>query len=430
MPIYFPTEYYRNSKSVLELALKHVPAYKAWRSYDSKKKSDIDFRYKQLPVLTKSYMRQYAPEDFVPEGKDVRRAVRAGTIERVNTNGTTDEKVTTIWYWRWWYNSENESWALNKYTAQEKLGEHREALLASAMSVGRLSNESDLTYRQRIHGTFFYLNEKSSPEYWTEKHMDRMIRELDRFQPIILEANPSYLYRLARYVENNKLKIYQPKIIVLTFELPSQIHLRQFRRVFVSPICSSYGTTETGYVFMECEHGRFHQNVKSCRVDFVPFAKNGRDRSLGRLLVTPFNNPWQIILRFDTGDIGILDRNTHCPCGRDEGITLTSIEGRVKNLTTSTSGGIITENEVDRVFGEVEGLVDYQIIQVNSNEYIVRFVPERGSVDMIKMKSLVLLKELYGKKSKISFSREREIVPTVSGKFRRVFSTIQSDIKF
>ena len=62
-----------------------------------------------------------------------------------------------------------------------------------------ISDEADLPFEKRRLSRFLYLNEKTNPAAWSPQLMDRMIDELDIFQPAILEANPSLLARLCRY---------------------------------------------------------------------------------------------------------------------------------------------------------------------------------------------------------------------------------------
>ena len=169
--------------------------------------------------------------------------------------------------------------------------------------------------------------------------MDRMVRELAIFQPVILEANPSLLARLCRYIIESKQTVFQPGLIVLTYENPTNLHYRQIRQVFTSPIASSYGTTETGYVFMQCEEGKFHQNSEFCRVDFQSLQKEHGGPSLGRILVTPFHNEWYHLVRFDVGDLVRLDETGKCACGRESGIILSATEGRFANATLTCAGG-------------------------------------------------------------------------------------------
>ena len=201
---------------------------------------------------------------------------------------------------------------------------------------------------------FLYLNEKTDPLSWSPELMDRMIEELNIFKPAVLEANPSYLARFCRYITAHNKTVFQPGIIVFTYEYPAGFHYRQIRQVFQVPMVSSYGTTETGYVFMQCEHGKLHQNSEFCRVDFQPFKTEQGGPFLGRILVTPFDNPWNYFIRFDTGDMVHLEESGKCACGRNSGLILDSINGRQVNLTLTCTGRLVTLFELDNALSRVE----------------------------------------------------------------------------
>jgi phenylacetate-coenzyme A ligase PaaK-like adenylate-forming protein len=160
-------------------------------------------------------------------------------------------------------------------------------------------------------------------------------------------VNPSYLAKLCRYIATHDESVFQPDIIVFTYEYPLNLHIKQIQKVFDAPLVSSYGSTEVGYVFMECEFGKFHQNSKFCRVDFQPFKSEHGGPDLGRILVTTFNNPWYYIVRFNIGDLVRIDQQANCSCGRESGWILSAVEGRVKNITFTCDGRVVTLRELD-----------------------------------------------------------------------------------
>lgn len=311
--------YYERSKMTLDTALDKVPAYRSWQVFDPGGGASIDSRYRAMPVLAKKDIRKHKPQGFVPRGLNVKAGLKSGEISLVNTSGSIDVSVTNIWNQDWWDVSEKASWQLNSIAARLMTGNHREAILANALNVGIVSDEIDLPPERRRLARFLYLNEKSNPAMWSAALMDRMITEMADYQPVVLEANPSLLARLCRFAFANRRKVFQPGLIVFTYEYPTNLHYKQIRRVFSSPLASSYGTTETGYVFMQCEAGKFHQNSEFCRVDFQPLQREHGGPDLGRLLVTTFNNPWYYMLRFDVGDLARLETSGKCSCGRNLG---------------------------------------------------------------------------------------------------------------
>src|SRR5215469_7074035 len=97
--------------------------------------------------------------------------------------------------------------------------------------------------------------------------------------------------------------MFSPGAIVFTCEFISAIHLEVICRFFSSRLISSYGTTETGFVLEECEKGFLHENIDFCRIDFHPLKDEYGGPELGRMLVTTFGNPWNAVIKFDTGDL-------------------------------------------------------------------------------------------------------------------------------
>jgi len=405
------------SAETLERALADVEAYRTWRAFDPGRGAPIDARFRALPALTKQLMNIHAPGAFVEPGRSMDQALRDGEIELVSTSGTTEDKIRNIWYQPWWDASERASWALNAHARAVASGTHREALLANPLNVG-VRSETPLPFEQRLLARFLYLNELVDPLSWPDSHYQRMLDELARFQPAILEGNPSLLSRLARWVNHAGARPFRPALIAMTYEYPSLLHRRHLQAAFDAPLMSSYGSTEAAYVFVECEHGRLHQNVASCRVDFLPFRAELASPSIGKLLVTTFDNPWRVLIRFDPGDLGRL-AEAPCPCGRTEGLTLSSIEGRAINLTLTPDGRVVTQADVDRRLAEVEGLDEYQLLQTDRRSYTLGVVSDRGAPQVAAEAERALV-ELYGPGAQVTVTRASGFGPEVSGKYRLV----------
>ena len=414
----FSLNYYHNSLIELETALKEIPAYQSWRTYDPGAFYPVDTRYQAMPALTKKDIREHFPDGFVPPGVSVKSGLDSGEISYVSTSGTTDDKVTNIWNQKWWDESERASWKLNSYAARLATGDHPEAILVNPLNVGIASDSVDLPMEKRRLSRFLYLNERTNYSAWTTEHMDRMIRELAIFKPVILEANPSLLAKFCRYIYESKQTVFQPGLIVLTYENPTNLHYRQIRRVFSTPVASSYGTTETGYVFMQCEEGKFHQNSQYCRVDFQPLKNEHGGPSLGRILVTPFHNKWYHLLRFDVGDLVRLDDQGKCACGRSSGMILSATEGRFVNATLTCAGRLVTSRELDNNLSVLDEIDEYKLEQITAGVYELHIASRQPDKKKLGESAVSILKGLYGKEAKIAVIHEDAIAAEVSGKFR------------
>jgi len=423
----FPESYYTESQIMLDTALGSVPGYNAWRKDDPEPTQNIDLRFAAMPILTKEDLRTHFPEGFLYPGRDLAAGLASKDIEYVKTSGTTGEQVTNIWNQKWWNKSEVASWKLNSNACAVATGAQHEAILASPLSVGFKSDHGDLPMEKRLLDRFLFLNDLADPLEWTAPYMDRMIDEINTFRPVRLEANPSLLSKLCRYIANSHRTVFQPSLIVITYELMSRLHLKHIRAVFNSPVASSYGTTETGYVFMECEAGKFHQNIDFCRVDFQPLIKEHGGPLIGRILVTVFKNPWTALLRFDVGDLIHIDEQQACSCGRKEGLILSDIEGRTMNLTFTTAGCAITQRMADEVISSIDGLEEYKFVQTGTKTYDLIVVCNNSLFPDIDFKAHHALKQLYGQDATITVKQIDAVEPEGSGKYRIIASELEID---
>ena len=424
----YPPEYHSLAKRALETALSSVPAYRSWRRCDQNPSAPIFERYRGMPSLTKADLREHQPAGFVPEGRDLASALARGEGELVKTSGSTSDAVTNVWCQKWWNASEASSWKLHAATASARLGDHREAILSSPRCVGFASDVGYLSMEQRTLRHYLFLTEKADPAEWSAAFCDRMIEELGRFQPTVLEANPSFLSVLCRHAIKYGRSVHQPAVVTLTYENPSLIHLRHIRSIFQCPVISSYGATESGYVFMECEAGRLHQNVEQCHVDLQPLAARHGGPLVGRILVSTFHNPWRALIRFDMGDLVRL-AGEPCPCGRHEGLTLDAIEGRVANATLSIAGRLVTQREADAAIAEVNGVDQYELAQTGVATVSLRYVSDSRIPAAIEPELCASLQRCYGSSVKTTLRNVQALSPVMGIKYRLARADFEINIR-
>jgi phenylacetate-CoA ligase len=385
------------SAEALEQALDSVPFFADWRSKDPGRSHTVQSRYAALPALTKADIRAHFPQGFVPRGVDFEAELRGDRISYVSTSGSTSDQVTLFWSQPWWDASERQSWTLNANLRRAATGDHREAVLASPRCVGPYRPGETLPVDTRTLGRLLFLNQTINPAAWTPDDVHRILRELDTFRPVVLEADPFYLAALAAFAIDHRLTVFQPEVITLTYSFPAEVFLRLIRRVFTAPLVSSHGSTETGYVFMQCECGRMHQNTASCHVDFAPLETRPSGVVLGRLLVTPFGHPAQRFLRFDIGDLAEIRPDAVCPCGRTEGLTLERLVGRSADVTRTRDGRSMTVADVDAVLAEIPGVRAFQIDQAATGRISARIIlAPQPAADAERTRVEAALAHVYG----------------------------------
>ena len=412
----------------LEQALSSVPFYRGWRSRDPGPSRPVDERLRALPVLSKRDLRTGVPFGFIHESRSGREGFMSGEIELVATSGTASDRVSVTWNQPWWDRSESEAARLHPVLGRVFGGSHREAVLTSPVCAGNVCHVGRVAMEQRVVNGLLFLNQANDPTTWDASEVRRMVDELDRFRPEVIEADPAYLAILARECTLAGLPVHQPACIVLTYEFPSLMHVRQIRRAFPDvPLVSSYGSTETGHVFTRCDAGLFHQNGATCHVEIQPVRAARGDGRVGRILVTTLDNPWFALLRFDVGDLARLHVGPPCACGRDGGLVVEAIEGRVGDLTFDTEGRAVTVKRLDDALAAAEGIVGYRVEQSGAGRYAVRFVAEPGTAAAAADALPGLMRTVYGGGAEVSVRAVSALAPEPSGKFRLAHTTFEWD---
>ena len=421
----FSINYNTLSERALQNALQNVPAYKDWQAFDPGSSVSIDARFRAMPTISKQDLREHTWRNFIPTGMDIDTALKTGIIELVQTSGTTAEQVLNVWYQSWWDAAEAASWQYNVHTAVLNLGKHREAILTSPMNTGILAKNGLLTMEERSCGRFLYLNEKINPSLWDDQLFERIIGELEIFQPVVLEANPSYLAKVARYAYRHNLRVFQPPVVIFSYENPGILARKHIAKVFHVPLISSYGSTEAGYVLMECEQGRLHQVSSSCRIDIEFIRPEYGHPDIGRLLLTTLTNPWRSLIKFDVGDLVQIDPAGICACGRNNGYICKEFAGRTVNLTYTTNGFPVTTAMVESIMNNVESVAEYQVVQRESIYNVNIILNENtGASNAIKEEIIEGLLPLYGRDAVINVHFVKEIETEPSGKYRLTRSGI------
>jgi phenylacetate-CoA ligase len=412
--------YRRRSRQALELALADVPGYAAWRRLDPGPLTPLEARYAALPALTKRELREHFPAGFVPRQRELGPGLAAGEVEFAQTSGSTGDRVTLVFNSAWWEASERSAWELNRHARRVADGRHREAVLASPRCVGPGYSPKPLSVAERTIGRHLYVNQQLNPAAWTAADVRRMAREINRYQPLALEADPAYLAAFARRVAAAGIAVWQPRLIFLTYSFPSRLYLRLIRSLFAAPLVSSYGSTETGHVFMECEAGRLHQNHEHCRVDFLPWLSRHGGPGRGRLLVTVFQNPWFSVVRFDIGDVARLAQDGPCPCGRREGMVLAAIEGRLADVSFDRKGNAVSVDDLDASLAGITCLAGWQMDMPRPGESHLRLLAEAGAARRACGEARERLHAVYGDRARIVVSPAKALQHELSGKFRFV----------
>ena len=363
---------------------------------------------RRLPFITKEDIRRDFPRNFLGERADLDTLLDQETIELEHTSGTSEERTALLLPRHWWADQEARALRLNQYVAR-LLAENpqaRRVTLSSPVCSSDICYTSVPARADRIIGHTLFLSLSRYPFLWNESDLERMAAEATEWQPQFLDVDPVYGAVFARYCESHGVRLPSLKFILSSYEFLSVNHRRILQRAFNVPVFDLYGSTETGHLLMEDEHGQMQPSLETAFLEVIDRDEGG----IGELVVTTLTNQFMPLIRYRIGDL--VERREE-PYG-----TRYILHGRAGDAFSTAHGRRLTIRQIDQCFAALPGVIHYQLIQ-RSDQCQLRFVPENPgpSADQLAQlqQQLTGLLELA---APVSLQPTDLLVSEGSGKFR------------
>lgn len=153
----------------------------------------------------------------------------------------------------------------------------------------------------------------------TPARLDELVARIRAGRPQALYGHTSLLALVAQHVllRGTDLARHGIKVAFATAgQLPATQRIA-ITRAFGCPVAGGYERSDTGFIAHECPHGGLHVNAEGLIVEIV----DEQGRALppgqpGRVLVTHLHSHDFPFVRYDSGDVAVLEDET-CVCGRN-----------------------------------------------------------------------------------------------------------------
>lgn len=245
------------------------------------------------------------------------------------------------------------------------------------------------------------------------------IGALEQFDPVMIQAYPSSVGYLARWLEEHD-RNYRGKSlrgIVTSSETLRAEERRIIAERFGCQVFDWYGAFERVAAIGTCEHGHHHVMEDYGCVEFEP---NGDGTS--NLIATGFGNRLMPFLRYRADDRVVLaDPDFACPCGRSFRV-VERVLGRVDDAIRTPDGRHVVM--LDWIFSGLFGLVEAQVVQERLDEVVIRIVAGTEFSQRDEHALLLRARERLGQQVIIRIERVAEIPRTRNGKFRQIVSRL------
>jgi phenylacetate-CoA ligase len=237
-------------------------------------------------------------------------------------------------------------------------------------------------------------------------------------------GHPSIMMDLAEYVRTNNIDLRNMRLqgFIATSEPLFEYNRLFIEETFNCSVLARYSSEELGVIAHELlQDRRYHVNVASVIIEILSFDNDSPVEvgQPGRIVVTDLHAYAMPIIRYDTGDIGVLSDK---PSEVTGGIVFEKIEGRKLDIILDTNGtkifpltlyDLITEYLTNR--SPVSG---FQFIQRDYNSYILLLQMRSDNLDsmdvFLPLKKRIL--DILGDDAKVEISITDKLRLLRSGK--------------
>lgn len=315
----------------------------------------------ELPILDRATVKEHAAEIRTPEATDA-------NVRPALTGGSTGEPLSTFHDAR--VPSLALSWRMYSWWGIEP---HDNLARVGRWNFGRLATiKNDLSWWPTKQ---VYLDAGliSAPT------MQRFHQQITATRPRLIEGYVGAMLEFADFLERRNLSIPTPAAVATTAAPLTASARARLESVFGAPVYDEYRGSEFGWIAGECGHRdglHVFSDVRRVEVvdeDGAPAAPG----QLGDLVITDLRNRVFPLIRYRTGDKGIL-REDPCPCGRSLPL-MDQPQGRTTDVIRLPSGTVLAHRLMAMFAAHPEAVRLFQIHQLADYSIVVRVVVGDGA---------------------------------------------------
>ena len=201
---------------------------------------------------------------------------------------------------------------------------------------------------------------------------EKIMNELNKFEPQLIGGYPGMLRHLAILKELGKGKNVNPDCIISTGSVIDKYLRAQIEDAFSTKVFDAYGATEAGPIAFECRYKRYHVHSDLVYMEYI-------DENIPSLIaITRLYGKGTPIIRY-TGidDLITPSSEIYCECGI-VGQQIKEIHGRMKQTIILPNGKILLYSSILKLFGEISQKLNadpierFQIIQHKIDELEIK----------------------------------------------------------
>ena len=394
---------------LVDYAYENIPLYR--KKYDEIgfKKGDIKTwrDYNRLPILTKEELINGFPNDIAANLEDFNISTRSsGSSGKFVTIAVSKEAIytDTIQGFRQYYLQTD-----NRYNPNDTV--------LFIYTCPWWITEVDGQYKSEFLPT-------------TTKVEDA-IKKIKELRPRIISTYPTYLEKISS--TGIDLREYGVDTVIVHSEQSSRSFRAKLEKELNVKIVDEYSSEEMTRIALECPHHTYHLEEDACYVEALDpkTFKKVKPGEPGVLVGTNLLNTSTPIIKYNQGDLVILDKPTKCEC-KNKCRTMNKIQGRLMDsIMINKNEYVPASSFMDIAYNwflefniPVHGL-RYQFVQYEPDELTLYLIKGYFELDLeIIMNSIYLL---IPKKMKLKIELVDEFPKIKGEKYRPVINLCKGD---
>ena len=231
----------------------------------------------------------------------------------------------------------------------------------------------------------------------------------------MIDGFPSALSEISDFILKNNIKLnFKVKSIVTGAEMLDDVTRAKISKAFNAIVFNRYGGTESSIIAHECKNQAMSDHFLHIQDDRLILESNEHNE----LIFTDLTTKSLPFIRYKNGDLGRVDYDYRCKCGRNFGV-IKDLHGRVNDVFILPNGEKISSHIWQNYMKKCEGIKKYQMIQEKKNFVKINWVKNRDNFnndDFIHVKELIhnALEDC-----KIEWIEMDDIDVGIGGKFRQ-----------
>lgn len=239
---------------------------------------------------------------------------------------------------------------------------------------------------------------------------------IKKFRPAYVCGAPSFMYLLAQYAQDHKIKDVAFDVFISAYENLYPFQKQCIEKQFSCGVYRFYASEENVMFGAEClQQEGMHIELRKGVLEVVD--TNGKmvpDGEHGRIICTGFDNQVMPLIRYDIGDTGIISPQP-CSCGRGLPL-LQQLDGRTSELLV-LKGHPIYPATLSVVLCKVENIRECQFEKLSDDTLRIRVVKRPAYTVHDEERLCQLVRDLVHEELAVTVEYFESLPRTALGKF-------------